>query len=1134
MLTVHRCADGTGLANALAGVLATPPEDAFAVELVAVPAKGVERWLTQRLAHVLGTGAAPVDGTGTAPDGVCANIDFPSAAAVLDQALEAASEQIGKSVNAWVPDRARWPLVEVIDGSLGEPWCAPLAQHLRPSGTTEDTGRRLAVATRLARLFDDYGNARPAMLTAWAQGRDEFGDGRRLHDDLLWQAELWRRLRDRLGVPAPAELIDAACERLRDQPEISALPGRISLFGASRLSPARVRVLTALAEHRDVHLWLHHPSPALWGVTRVLNPDDLALRRDDDPTRARVRNPLLASMSRDLLELQQTLIRHSPGAANLEHPAPDLPATLLGRLKQDLREGEVKDVAERPVLHPADASVQVHACYGRVRQVEVLREVIVGLLADDPTLEPRDILVMCPDVDSFAPLVASAFALGDDPHGHPAARLRVKVADRSPRQTNALFDVLGLLLELGTARITAPQVLDLAGREAVRRRFGFDDDDLARLRDWLVGAGIRWGLDETHRQTWQLSSIRQGTWRAGLDRLLLGVAIEGDTGQLGGVIGMDDVDSADIDLAGRLAELVDRLQEAQRLMSGRHPVAHWLTGLEAAVLGLGGTDRNTSWQVNQLRSELWDVAEAAAGNEALCSLADVRTVLADLLAGRPTRSSFRTGTLTVCTLVPMRSVPHRVVCLLGLDDGSFPRRADPDGDDVLARDPWVGERDHRSEDRQLFLDAIGAAQERLVVTYSGADDRTGAPIPPAVPLGELLDAVDRTAWVDSGRVRDRITVRHPLQPFDPRNFTDGALGRPGPFSFDRPALDGARALTHDRVPPSPFLPGILPPAPHPQDIELADLHRLLQHPARGFLRQRLQVGMALTDEEPDDALPVQLNALQQWSVGDRLLRERLSGLSPADCITLEQHRGLLPPGELGRALLAQVGRRVEDVLRASTLERSAAADSRDVDVKLPDGSRLTGTVGGVRDKTVLALSYSRLAPKHRLTAWIDLLALTATEPAGRWSAVTVGRGRSGAARSVFDPIDPDLAPAALTELVGLYRSGLDSPLPLPMKTAAAYAERRFRGARPKASEIEAVKLWLDRHDDRFGFMAGEQSEAEHQLIYGENAALEVLLSAEPTAQEQGEGWIMDEPSRFGRLSRRLWDRALTAERLEGR
>lgn len=1136
MLTVHRCADGTALAHALADVLAAAPPDPFAHDLVAVAARGIERWLTQRLSHRLGSR------THTALDGVCANIDFPAPAALLDQVLESASEPIGASVRAWSADRARWPLAEVIDASLEESWCAPLARHLQAGA--QDSGRRLGVATRLARLFDSYGNARPAMLLDWAGGTDSCGDGRPLPADLTWQPHLWRALRERLDRPAPAELLDEACTRLSERPTLSDLPERISVFGAGRLSPARLRVLVALATHREVHLWLHHPSPAMWAQVAGEQP---AHRRGDDPLPAAIANPLLASMSRDLLELQQVLARHAPGAVQVEHPAPTPPPTLLGLLKQDLREAVVRPPAQRPVLAEHDTSVQVHACYGRVRQVEVLREVIVGLLADDPTLEPRDILVICPDVDVFAPLVTSAFAsAGDLAQAHPAARLRVRVADRSPRLTNPLFDVLALLLDLGTARVTASQVLDLAGREAVRRKFGFDDDELARLRDWLVGAGIRWGLDETHRHVWQLSSIGQGTWRAGLDRLLLGVAMEGDTEQFGGVIGLDDVDSADIDLAGRLAELLDRLGTAAQLMSGRHPITHWLTGLEEAVLGLAGTDRATAWQVNQLRSQLWDLAATATDASPECGLADLRIVLTDLLTGRPGRSSFRTGTLTVCSPAPMRSVPHRVVCLLGLDDGSFPREGEPDGDDVLAREPWIGERDPRSEDRQLFLDAVCAAEERLVITYSGADERTGTGIPPAVPLGELLDALDRTArCADGTRVRERITVHHPLQPFDPRNFTAGALGRAGAFSFDRPALAGARAMTSERVAPQPFLTGPLAPAsrpggpgersgPEPGDLELTDLHRMLQHPVRGFLRRRLQVAVPVREEEPDDTLPVEFDALQQWAVGDRLLRQRLSGHSPAECIAVEQHRGLLPPGELGRALLARIGRQAEDVLRASAVERATAADSRDVDVTLPDGSRLTGTVGGVRATTVLGLSYSKLAAKHRLAAWIDLLALSASEPGGGWSAVTVGRGRGGAARAVLDPVEPARAVQALGELVGIYRAGLCAPLPLPLKTAAVYAERRLRRSLVSAARSEAAKQWHDRTDDRFGFIAGEQSEAEHELVHGRGARFEVLLDALPGPDEQGEGWAMDEPDRFGRLSRRLWDRLLTAERLETR
>ena len=270
----------------------------------------------------------------------------------------------------------------------------------------------------------------------------------------------------------------------------------------------------------------------------------------------------------------------------------------------------------------------MHACHGRTRQVEVLREVIVGLLADDPTLEPRDVLVMCPDVETFAPIVAATFAIGaEDDAAHPAARLRVRLADRALRQTNALLAVLSQLLELGTARLTASQVLDLAGTPAVRQRFGFDDDELERLRDWTVGAGVRWGLDGEHRATWQLGDVEQGTWRDGLDRLLLGAAMEGALDSWGDVVPLDDVDSSDIDLAGRLAELVDRLAAAQQLMSGRHTAQDWMAGLEDAVSGLAATTYDTAWQLLQLRGELGDIAEAADGSTALLGLADVRALL---------------------------------------------------------------------------------------------------------------------------------------------------------------------------------------------------------------------------------------------------------------------------------------------------------------------------------------------------------------------------------------------------------------------------------------------------------------------------------------------------------------------------
>ena len=1134
MLTVHRSSSGDALAAALGEVLADPLQDPFAAEVLAVPAKGVERWLAQRLSHRLGL-SDRADG-----DGVCANVVFPSPATLLDDALRAAMPGQADAVQLWAPQRAAWPLVEVLDAGLGEDWCRVLARHLGTApGAVEqdDRGRRMSTALRLAARFDDYGQARPELLQAWAAGQD--GD---VPDDLQWQVELWRRLRDRIGHPSPAESLAEATQRLRDEPGLAALPARFGIFGLSRLAPARLSVLAALAEHREVHLWLHHPSPALWAAVR----DRPGVLRRADATRDRpLRNPLLASLSRDLVELQHLLARQAPAAHDLHHPAGPYPATLLGWLKQDLAQdadtGPDPGPGSGRLLDPDDRSIQVHACHGRTRQVEVVREAILGLLAADPTLEPRDVLIMCPDVETFAPLFAAAFSLGAeqgakqdvaDRGAHPAARLRVRIADRALRRTNPLLDVLAQVLELGIARISAPQLLDLAGLAAVRRRFGFDDEALERLREWVLDAGVRWGLDAAHRGLWQLSAIGQGTWRQGLDRLLLGVALDGER-TFGDVLACDDVDSAEIELVGRFAELVDRVALAQQLMTGRHPIGTWLAGLEQATSSLAEAGADDGWQLLQLRATLTGALEAAGGSSVPLGAADVAALLADDLAGRPTRAGFRTGMLTVCTLVPMRSVPHRVICLVGLDDGQFPRQSVRDGDDLLARDPWVGERDPRSEDRQLLLDAIGAAGEHLVITYLGADERTGSQIPPAVPLGELLDALDRTAQVPGGGpVRDQVVVRQPLQPFDPRNFTAGALGAPGPFSFDGPGLRSARASRAVPSPRPPLLSGPLPELAA-EDVQLEALQKLLLHPAKEFLRQRLELAAARAEEDLEDGLPIELDNLEQWTLGDRLLQHRLAGMSPNDCIEFERRRGLLPPGALGDGVLRQVGRRVERIVAASAAERAAQPQTHDVELDLTDGTRLSGTVQARGDRLLL-VTYSRPGPKHRLRAWTELVALTAAQRRP-WRAAIIGREREDPSCVLLDPIDPDEAARTVEELVALYRAGLRGPLPLPLKTGAAYAERRVRGSRPHAALEAAQQEWLARVITKDqSTIPGEQDDDEHELVHGPQAPLRVLLEPRPEPDEAGPGWAVDEPDRFGLLARRVWDRLLAHERRERR
>jgi len=707
---------------------------------------------------------------------------------------------------------------------------------------------------------------------------------------------------------------------------------------------------------------------------------------------------------------------------------------------------------------------------------------------------------MCPDIETYAPLVAAGFGLAGvvaDETGHPAHRLRVRLADRALTSTNPLLGVAARLVELSGGRVTATDVLDLAAAEPCRRRFRWSDDDLARATTWVAEAGIRWGIDREGRASYSMDGFGHNTWRAGLDRIMLGVAMSGDDHRhLGRGLPLDDVGSGDIALAGRLAEYLHRLEDCLRALARADTVATWMAALEAGVRALTDVPTADAWQLPQFERELARAVEAAGqtkgeGGSVPMRLADVRALLTSRLAGRPTRANFRTGTLTVCTMVPMRSVPHRVVCLLGLDDGLFPRTAWVDGDDVLARRPLTGERDVRSEDRQLLLDAILAARETLVITYTGANEHSGATRPPAVPLGEILDAVDRTA---ADPVRERVLIHHPLQPYDARNLTPGALTGELAFSFDRAALAGATAAAGPRAPKPAFLVGPLAPAPR-GDVNLADLKRFLGHPVREFLRARLDVSSPREAEEVLDAIPTDLDALELWSVGDRLLREVLAGQDPVAVMTAEQLRGTLPPGALGTKALQTVAEESQRLFARTADLRTGTPRTLDVEVDLGEGRRLTGTVTGIHGNKLVSLGYSRLKARQRLSSWVDLLAVTAAYPDESWTAHAVGRDRAGPKRALAGPVD-HTAVDRLRELVELYDEGLRAPLPAPLATACAWAEAHARELRgdDRSPTHAAAREWVTDPNNAYG-ITGEDQDPAHVRVYGDRAPIDSLLDA---------------------------------------
>ncbi|OBH56294.1 exodeoxyribonuclease V subunit gamma [Mycobacterium sp. E2479] len=1093
-LHLHRAERTDLLADGLGALLANPLADPFATELVVVPARGVERWLSQRLSHVLGARNG---------DGVCAGVAFRSPGSLIAEITGTADN------DPWSPDAMAWPLLEAIDCSLDEPWCRTLAAHVGHFHTGAEAelrrGRRYEVARRLAGLFDSYARQRPQLLIDWGNG--EPGD---IDVDLRWQPELWRALVARVGADPPHTRHAKTLARLRAAP--SQLPPRLSLFGHTRLTRTDVELLEALATHHDVHLWLPHPSEALW---RGLAGTHGAVRRRDDVSHRAVSHPLLATLGRDLRELQRSLPTDPATDAYLAGDA--RPDTLLGWLQSDIGANAVRPSGR--TIRADDRSVQIHNCHGPARQVDVLREVLLGLLQDDPTLAPRDILVMCPDIETYAPLIMADFGLGDVVRGaHPAHQLRVRLADRSPIQTNPLLGVVAQLLALAAGRVTASEVLNLAQSPPVRAQFGFTDDDLEAITRWVRQANIRWGLDQQHRRPYHVDFVHN-TWRFGIDRILAGVAMSDDSNAwIDATLPLDDVSSNRVQLAGQFAEFVARLQHVLDLLAGTRPLTEWLASLSEGIALLTRVRDADEWQTGQMQREFAQtIAQAGSRGATALRLPDLRALLTRLLAGRPTRANFRTGTLTVCTMVPMRSVPHRVVCLVGLDDGLFPRLGIVDGDDALARCPMTGERDIRSEDRQLLLDAIGAATDKLVITYTGANEYSGQPRPPAVPLAELLDTLDMTTMT---KVRDRVVVEHPLQPYDIRNVVPGRLVPDVPFSFDPTVLRAARAASGEHGEQPKFISGPLP-SPPAGDVILADLVGFFKDPVKGFFRA-LEFTLPHDVDGVQDAMPVDIDGLQEWTVGDRMLGDILRGMTPDDARQAEWRRGTLPPGQLGWRKVTEIRDQAALLAREALHHRHSQghAAAYDVDIDLGGGRRLTGTVSPVYGDSLVSVTYSRLDGKHLLESWITLLALVAHDPGRDFSAVCVGRMRRGTSTRVAGlgrPSDAEQAVKELRELVAIYDAGRREPIPLPIKTSYAWAAARYGGEDPVA---EARYRW--KSGDRF---PGEDQAPAHARAWGRGAALEVLMAPVRPGEE-----CDGEDNRLGAYSARVWLPMLRAER----
>ncbi|HEY5098027.1 MAG TPA: hypothetical protein VII46_08255, partial [Acidimicrobiales bacterium] len=626
-----------------------------------------------------------------------------------------------------------------------------------------------------------------------------------------------------------------------------------------------------------------------------------------------------------------------------------------------------------------------------------------------------------------------------------------RLADRSIRTTNPVLSATSVLLGLVAGRFEVDSVLEFLAVGPVRERFGFDDDSLGVIREWVEATNVRWGLDPSERERLGLpGSVVTNTWAAAVERLMVGSAVFDDDLRLAiGDVAPYGVEGGDVETVGSLAAVMGCLADLAAETSTARPLAEWVERIGQTCAALFATERDQGWQLEALQRILGEVLESSVLGEGASSVAlefgDVWKLLDERLDDKVGRADFFRGGITVTSLTPLRWVPFRVVCLLGLDQSAFGAEGSA-GDDLSAMVPLLGDRDPRGEARETLLEAVLAAQDHLVVVREGHDVRTNQPVPRAVPTTELYESLLASVAAEARTaVAGRLEIDHPRQPYDERCFEPGRLVAGPPWGFDGDELAGALARRSQAIRARPFLDEPLDPVVS-DVIDLSVLHRFLRNPSAAFFSARLEASLPRPEDATPTALAVDIAGLNGWAVGSRLLEARQAGRTFEEWLRYERQLGTLPPSPLGDDHLAALNQTVQGMLDAAHLAGMATGPARPcpVDARCPDGTRVVGSVPlrltgeGDGASGPAALYYSRFKPTHRVAAWLDLMALAATDPSRRWRSLAVSRPDGPGADPTVNDLVPSLAagegPASASEALAVavdcYRRGMTEPLAL--------------------------------------------------------------------------------------------------------
>jgi exodeoxyribonuclease V gamma subunit len=1054
------------LADLLSDVLRRPLPCALEPEIIVVQSRGMDRWISTEIARRIG---------------ICANLRFPFPNAFVSDVFQKLFPGF-REPSPFDPGIMTWKIMELLPACIAVPAFEAVRNYLdepvRPI-------RLFQLCERIADLFDQYLLFRPEMILAWEQGEDGG-----------WQAALWRELVKRKTGEHRATLRMALLEALdRMTGRMDILPARISVFGISALPQFHMDVLTAISRVSEVNLFLMNPCREYWGdivsgweMKRFMDREAPHDRSAED-LHLEKGNSLLASMGtlgRDFFDIVRQV-----DWEELQHFQDPGEKSLLACIQSDvlsLRErGRVQGT--KKCITRDDTSVQIHVCHGPMREIEILRDALLDMFDKDPSLLPKDVLVMTPNIEAYAPYIQAVFDVpGDDP-----TRLPFSIADRGIRQESEMIEVFLSLLDLPGSRLTASEVVGLLEAQVVRERFGLSESDLEVVRRWISETGIRWGIDEETRRQLNLPAFPENTWKAGLERLLLGYALPAkEEAMFEGILAYDHVEGDAALVLGKLVHFCRVLFDLASTLDRSRTLKEWGGALAGLLNDFFSPDEKTENELLLLQGVLADMAEMedvwGIGQDVDFEV--VQWYLKRRLETQSLGFGFISGGITFCAMLPMRSIPFKVICLAGMDGNSYPRESHPLSFDLMAQRPRRGDRSRRDDDRYLFLEAILSARERLYISYVGQSIQDNSAIPPSVLVSELMDYIEQAFETPAENIFDHVVTKHRLQAFSPDYFqADGKL-----FSYSESNRRAAEyILKKQRHYPAPFISTGLPaPEEEWKKVNLLQLQSFFSNPSKFLLNKRLGIFLEERTAILEDRECFEMDRLDKYLLEKALVEKEFSGYSLKDFYPIAKALGKLPHGIVGACtydnLCLGVERFVEKTKRYLSASPFVAWDM-DVDIS---GFRVTGKVQSIYPQGFIQYRYARVRPQDRLNIWLYHLLLNIVQPDGfTGTSLLVG----------LDPRTKDPTWSAwefgpvresehiLSGLLGAYWAGLTRPLRFFPKTSWKYAEEcAARGKSDEVALLSSLKVWLG---DEFSPSGGEGDDPYYNLCFRGGDPLDV-------------------------------------------